>query len=73
MRPCSAASVEGQKGPRLYDWVRAPLFRMAGLEWEHWLLVQRSLQHPTATAYYAVFRLCPGGHLAERAGASGGV
>jgi SRSO17 transposase len=46
---------EGEKGPRLYDWVRAPLFRMAAPEWEHWLLVRRSLEDPTELAYYVVF------------------
>ena len=46
---------EGEKGPRLYDWVRAPLFRMAAPEWEHWLLARRSLEDPTEMAYYVVF------------------
>lgn len=46
---------EGEKGPRLYDWVRAPLFRMAEPEWEHWLLVRRSIEDPTDVAYFVVF------------------
>jgi SRSO17 transposase len=46
---------DGEKGPRLYDWVRAPLFRLAEPEWEHWLLVRRSLEDPTDLAYYVVF------------------
>jgi SRSO17 transposase len=46
---------EGEKGPRLYDWVRAALFRMAEPEWEHWLLVRRSIEDPTDLAYYVVF------------------
>ena len=46
---------EGEKGPRLYDWVRAPLFRMAEPQWEHWLLVRRNIEDPTEIAYYVVF------------------
>lgn len=46
---------EGEKGPRLYDWARAPLFRMAAPEWEHWLLVRRSIEDPTERAYFVVF------------------
>lgn len=46
---------EGEKGPRLYDWTRAPLFRMAEPEWEHWLLARRSIEDPTDVAYFVVF------------------
>lgn len=46
---------EGEKGLRLYDWVSAPLFRMAEPEWEHWLLARRNLDDPTEMAYYVVF------------------
>lgn len=41
---------EGEKGPRLYDWVRAPLFRLAEPEWEHWLLVRRNIEDLTELA-----------------------
>lgn len=46
---------EGEKGPRLYDWARAPLFRLAEPEWEHWLLVRRNVEDPDDLAYYVVF------------------
>jgi SRSO17 transposase len=45
----------GEKGPRLYDWARAPLFRLAEPEWEHWLLVRRSIDKPDEVAYYVAF------------------
>lgn len=45
----------GEKGPRLYDWARAPLFRLAEPEWEHWLLVRRNIEKPDEVAYYVVF------------------
>ena len=62
---------EGEKGPRLYDWARAPLFRMAEPGWEHWLLVRRSLDDPTEHAYYVVF--APAGTpLAELVRVAGG-
>jgi len=46
---------EGTKGPRIYDWAIAPLFR---LDWPgrgHWLLARRSLAKPEELAYYVVF------------------
>lgn len=46
---------EGAKGPRLYDWARGPLFRLADPEWEHWLLMRRSVEDPEDLAYYVVF------------------
>lgn len=46
---------EGEKGPRLYDWARAPLFRMAEPEWEHWLLARRNIDDPADVAYFVVF------------------
>lgn len=46
---------KGEKGPRLYDWARAPLFRLAEPQWEHWLLARRNIEDPTEVAYYVVF------------------
>lgn len=56
---------DGAKGPRLYDWARVPLERLTWLglgpgeepQWEHWLLVRRSIEKPEELAYYVVF--CP--------------
>lgn len=45
----------GAKGPRLYDWVRVPLFRLDWPGFEHWLLVRRSIADPEELAYYVVF------------------
>ncbi len=49
----------GAKGPRWYDWVRAPLARLQltveERRWEHWVLVRRSRSDPTDLAYYVVF------------------
>jgi SRSO17 transposase len=45
----------GAKGPRLYDWVRVPLFRLDWPGFEHWLLVRRSIPNPEELAYYVVF------------------
>lgn len=50
---------EGSKGPRLYDWALAPLWRLQLDEetraWGHWLLARRSVDDPTDLAYYVVF------------------
>ena len=46
---------EGSKGPRLYDWAWVRLARWPVPGWAHWLLVRRSLDHPTDVAYYVVF------------------
>jgi SRSO17 transposase len=45
----------GSKGPRLYDWARAELFRLPDPGWKHWLLVRRSIDDPEDLAYYVVF------------------
>lgn len=49
----------GAKGPRLFDWARAPLARLQlsaeERRWEHWLLVRRSRKDPSEMAYYVVF------------------
>jgi SRSO17 transposase len=45
----------GAKGPRLYDWVRIPLFRLDWPGFEHWLLARRSIADPEELAYYVVF------------------
>jgi SRSO17 transposase len=45
----------GAKGPRLYDWVRVPLFRLEWPGFEHWLLVRRSIADPEELAYYVGF------------------
>jgi SRSO17 transposase len=56
-QPLSAGA--GSKGPRRYDWARAPLARLRltpeERRFEHWLLVRRSLSDPTELAYYVVF------------------
>ena len=46
---------DGAKGPRVYDWARAPLVRLQEPEWGHWLLVRRSLNDSTDLAYYVEF------------------
>jgi SRSO17 transposase len=52
----------GAKGPRRYDWARVRLARLQVTEedrqWDHWLLVRRSLSDPTRVAYYVVFAPC---------------
>jgi SRSO17 transposase len=48
---------DGAKGPRLYDWARAPIRPLREPGWAHWLLVRRSLVDPTELAYYVCF--CP--------------
>jgi SRSO17 transposase len=47
---------DGAKGPRLYDWVVMPLPRWAqDPDWQHALLVRRSLSNLDDFAYYVVF------------------
>ena len=46
---------DGAKGPRLYDWARAELFRLPDPGWNHWLLVRRSIDDPKDLAYYVCF------------------
>jgi SRSO17 transposase len=47
---------DGAKGPRLYDWAAMPLPRWRqDPNWQHALLVRRSLSNPDAVAYYVVF------------------
>ena len=50
---------EGAKGPRLYDWALAPLWRLQLTEqeraWGHALLVRRSVDDPKDLAYHVVF------------------
>jgi SRSO17 transposase len=45
----------GAKGPRLYDWACGHLCRLAEPQWEHWLLVRRSISKPKELAYHVVF------------------
>jgi SRSO17 transposase len=45
----------GAKGPRLYDWAWARLFRPGWPGWEHWLLVRRTIRQPEELAYYVVY------------------
>ena len=45
---------EGAKGPRLYDWARKPLIREETVsDWEHWLLVRRSISDGERAFYMA--------------------
>lgn len=46
---------DGAKGPRLYNWARVPLYRQPDPQWEHWLLLRRSIEKPDERAYYVVF------------------
>jgi SRSO17 transposase len=46
---------DGSKGPRLYDWARAQLFRLPDPGRNHWLLVRRSISDPKDLAYYVCF------------------
>src|SRR5258708_7277796 len=58
LRPSSwqrLSAGEGAKGPRLYDWARGHLCRLAEPQWEHWLVVRRSISTPTELAYYLGF------------------
>lgn len=45
----------GTKGPRIYDWVLAPLTRIGWPGRGHWLLVRRSLAKPEELAFYVGF------------------
>lgn len=66
----SLTAGEGSKGPRLYDWARAPLGWDRDEGFERWLLVRRSQREPKALAYF--FAYAPeGASLAELAGAAG--
>lgn len=66
----SLTAGEGSKGPRLYDWARAPLGWDKDEGFERWLLVRRSQRDPEALAYF--FAYAPqGASLAELAGAAG--
>ena len=47
---------DGAKGPRLYDWAAFPLPRWGqDPNWQHTLLVRRSVSQPDEVAYYVVF------------------
>ena len=64
------AAGEGAKGPRLYDWARVRLLWSREPQWEHWLLIRRSLKDLNELAYYIC--LAPvGTTLAELAGVAG--
>jgi SRSO17 transposase len=64
------AAGEGAKGPRLYDWARVRLLWSLQPEWEHWLLIRRSMKDINERAYYICF--APAGTtLAELAGVAG--
>src|SRR5258708_35394119 len=58
LRPSSwqrLSAGEGAKGPRLYDWARGHLCRLAEPQWGHWLLVRGSISKHKEMAYYVVF------------------
>lgn len=66
----SLTAGEGAKGPRLYDWARAPLSWEVRDGFERWLLVRRSQRDPDAIATF--FAYAPQGTcLADLAGAAG--
>lgn len=50
---------DGAKGPRLYDWALAELWRLQMTPeeqaWGHYLLVRRNIEDPSDLAYYVVF------------------
>ena len=46
---------DGTKGPRLYDWTRVAIRPLRERDWEHWLLVRRSLADPEDLAYYVCY------------------
>jgi len=62
-RPAAAwkrlSAGHGAKGPRLYDWAWAPLWRLQltpeERRWGHWLLVRRSIGPEPEYAYYVVY------------------
>ena len=64
------AAGEGAKGLRLYDWARVRLYWSQNPQWEHWLLIRRSLKKPDERAYYIAFARA-GVSLAELAGVAG--
>lgn len=43
---------EGSKGPRLYDWLRLPLYDPALAGWKRWLMLRRSLSDPSKVSPY---------------------
>ena len=46
---------EGSKGPRLYDWLRLPLYDPPVTDWKRWLLLRRSLADPSHVTPYVCF------------------
>jgi len=60
---------DGAKGPRLYDWTWAPLWRLQltpeERRWGHWLLVRRSIEPEPEYAYYVVYAPRAGAELAK--------
>lgn len=46
---------QGSKGPRLYDWLRLPLYDPPVAGWKRWLLLRRSLTDPTDITPYVSF------------------
>jgi SRSO17 transposase len=46
---------DGSKGPRLYDWLRLPLYDPPVVGWKRWLLLRRSLSDPTQVTPYVCF------------------
>ena len=41
----------GSKGPRWFDWAWVPIAGLRQDDWQHWLLVRRSVSEPTDLAY----------------------
>jgi SRSO17 transposase len=60
---------EGAKGPRVYEWALADLWRLQMTPdeqaWGHYLLIRRSLEDPSEVAYYVVFARRAAIHLAQ--------
>lgn len=46
---------DGSKGPRIYDWLRLPLYDPPVAGWKRWLLLRRSLSDPTKVTPYVCF------------------
>ena len=50
---------DGSKGPRLYDWALADVWRLQMTpeerSWGHYLLVRRAIEDPSDRTYYVVF------------------
>lgn len=65
----------GAKGQRLYDWARAPLWRLQltaeERRWSHWLLVRRSIEPEPKYAYYVVYAPRARSQLARLAAVAG--